>query len=895
MKKVLAILLVLAMILPTCIMASAAEEKVEIRPFYMINTDRNVEEDEDNIFPKVFFWSQVSDKYVTEDSIKVSVPGVGGSTPKEIAANLKPVFDEYPDGARYLRFGAVGAALKVLLEDWVYMEKGAKVMNDWFTEFAAEYKKIGGKLDGLVVDLEYFELSNYYIAQEATKNMYIYYNIVNNDNYQTKIRPELVARGFKFWDKITEETPEIYSIHPNSGAEYAQSRSIWDTVLRNHINKYIDDALLEPLLKYYPDAVLTDYQSRSTYAWHKNMGDKGGVGTGGNLKTVGNTSYFNTYAARPGPGFFSEDGQPVYKNVPSYNGAIWADNAFNMVLWDAIHYRNYYEAAPNHRTTAIIVFYNYNKRAGSYCNTPYYTEMAYHVGMLDPEPLQGYCMDDEMKAAGTDPKEAMKVISEILDELTRIVGAADRKPIVVPNTWNDKFVLSGMYAGGKNYWRITPDTIGTDTTLESFKVEGAKDLTFSIEGQTITFPGGKIIEDSKISVVGSCGYWVETAKDVTPVISYDENRYAKYPAFTENFETFKAEEFNANTATPEGCWEVKKSKGSSANIVSDGDNQVLEMTGTYTARLKDILKNITAGDSYAKNQVWEIEVTVPADMGADAEIVLLDIYGSKGKPEIGGFKIAGGKVYYDNAGNYVELPGVDVSKGGKFTLNRGLDFNKEEAFTSDYAVYDADGKLLGEVKDVPIATIKLPVQKIAFNTTNVNGEAVKLDNLKLYANGVAADFELYDFETGIEQTDLEKARDKDTAYRLSWMNATAYEKVYSIVAAYYNGDKLVEEKVIEEIKMAPGTDAVATGIVKLENGQSVKIYARNDSKPEPEGNSSNKPGATDGKNNETVLLIVVLVVAVVLVGIAITVALLLTKKKKSKKKAKKTTKKKSAE
>ena len=106
MKKILAILLVLAMILPTCIMASAAEEKVEIRPFYMVNTDRNVVEDEDNIFPKVFFWSQVSEKYVSEDSIKVSVPGVGGTTPKEIAANLKTVFDETPEGARYLRFGS---------------------------------------------------------------------------------------------------------------------------------------------------------------------------------------------------------------------------------------------------------------------------------------------------------------------------------------------------------------------------------------------------------------------------------------------------------------------------------------------------------------------------------------------------------------------------------------------------------------------------------------------------------------------------------------------------------------------------------------------------------------------------------------------------------------------
>ena len=84
------------MALPMCFVANAEGEKVGIKPFYLINTDRNVEEDEDNIYPKIFFWSYSSDKYVTEDSIRVSVPGVGGSTPKEVAEKLKPVFDAYP-------------------------------------------------------------------------------------------------------------------------------------------------------------------------------------------------------------------------------------------------------------------------------------------------------------------------------------------------------------------------------------------------------------------------------------------------------------------------------------------------------------------------------------------------------------------------------------------------------------------------------------------------------------------------------------------------------------------------------------------------------------------------------------------------------------------------------
>ena len=640
---------------------------------------------------------------------------------------------------------------------------------------------------------------------------------------------------------------------------------------------------MEGLLKYYPNAVLSDYQSRNTYAWHKNLGDTGGYSTGGNYKTVGNASYFNTYGSRPGSGFFKEGGVPVYKNIPSYNGTVWKDTPFNMVLWDAIHYKNYYLAAPDNKTTAIIVYYNYNTRAGGYCGTPYYSEMIYHVGMMDPEPFQGYCMVNEMKASGADPEYAMKIISELLSELTRIVGAADRKPIIVPYSWNDKYVLSGMYAGGKNYWRITPDT--TDgMTLEKFKVADAKDPTFSIDGKTVTFPGGKIIEDAKITEVGTCGYWVETAKDVLPVITSVENRFSEYPAFMETYETYEVgSNYDISSAFPTGCWEVKKDKTGTAKIADASGSKALALSGTYTLKLKDVLGNITAGDTYAENQAWEVEVTVPANMAAEAEILLFDIYGTKAKPEVGGIKIAGGKVYYDNAGKYEEMTGVDVSAGGKFKVQRCVDFNNPEAFTSDYTIYDASGKVLSQVKDVPMTTVKLPVDKVALSVSKVSGDAVLVDNFKLYANGVGADFEVYDFDTGIKQTDLDKARDKDTAYRFSWMNGTAYEKVYSIVAAYYNGDQLVEEKVIEEIKMAPGTDAVSTGIVKLEDGQSVRLYARNDSKPEPEDNSGNtgneNPGQEEPAGETPVMLIAIIAGAVVLVAIIVVAVVVLTKKK----------------
>jgi hypothetical protein len=137
-----------------------------------------------------------------------------------------------------------------------------------------------------------------------------------------------------------------------------------------------------------------------------------------------------------------------------------------------------------------------------------------------------------------------------------------------------------MYAGGKNYYRITPDITGGQKK-EDYKVADAADPTFTAKGQTITFPGGKIIEDAVIPEVKSCGYWIETAKDVFPVVTYSENRYEQYPAFLENYESFKADSaFDFNAATPSGCYEVKKSKDGTAKIVAvDGNNVIISTKG----------------------------------------------------------------------------------------------------------------------------------------------------------------------------------------------------------------------------------------------------------------------------------------------------------------------------
>ena len=333
MKKLLAVLLVLAMVLPLCIVSNAADSNVEIKPFYLSNS----QDEFDNIIPKIHFWSDDTEKYVTEDSLVVSAVGLSAKTPKEIAQKLKPVFDEYPEGTRFIRFSSFRAALMTLKEDMIYMEKGVAVVNAWVEEFAKEYAAIGGKLDGFSVDFEYVDAGVYYLTKQALTDPYVYMKIVENPNYKTKIRPQLEERGFKFWPNVTDETPELYSINEKSGAEYAQSRAIWGTVLRNHYNQYVTEAVYEPLVKYFPDVLVYDYQARNVNAWDKNPN---GSITGGNLSTAGNMSYYNAYGYAPSTDFFKEEGKKLYTKIASYNHVEWEDSAFKRTLWDSILSKN---------------------------------------------------------------------------------------------------------------------------------------------------------------------------------------------------------------------------------------------------------------------------------------------------------------------------------------------------------------------------------------------------------------------------------------------------------------------------------------------------------------------------------------------------------------------------
>ncbi|MBR4017079.1 MAG: hypothetical protein IKK11_04625, partial [Oscillospiraceae bacterium] len=816
MKRVLAFIMALCCVislLPAMTIAKAATNTatdvstgsngaVAEKPFYMINCNP-VRDGLEYVYSFPHFYSSSSD--IGASSITVWYGGT--SDIPRMAGILKTEFDNRPEGTRYFYAVYSVRAMNNMDESVMYFHVAEKAILEWTEAFLKEYKRIGGKLDGILLDTEYedahyWELCSRYYWNGVNTN--IYRDMVNHPQYTTLIRPFLEERGFNFWptSQQTTEKSELWSIYPNSGGSYAKEKEIWSELGNKLVTDCLTRSIFEPLMKYYPDAYMTDYARGDSYTWQKSYTGHM-VPVLHHTTKVGNVSNRQSYAYNPqdnyAGGFETPDG---------YNQAQYIATPFNMARWPVYQLRNMYEADPNHWIAAHIAFFNYRPTlTGSFSNTPYYSENIYHIALMDPKQLLGYIVPSEVVDFGRDNPDPnvsdyhynIRVVDELMAEMTRVAGTADRKPISVPYSWNERFMLSGMYTGGKNLWRITPDT-STGTTLEAFKIKDS-DPTFYIDGQTITFPQGTIIEDSEISQVGTCGYWVQTPADVMPIVSGCEDRYAKYPSYQDKFENYAV-----GASVNGGAVSAWSSPNSGVTVQSYNGSNALLLPAGDSANVVNAPANITAGDHYALQQAWEVTVTAPTT--TSGELVALKC-GTSDK----GVRIYNGKFYYDNNGSYAQLSGVTISAGSTYTIKREVDFRTAGKFTSSYSIYNASGTLLGSVSNVAMTSVSIPVSSITFSNSS-NSSNVYIDNFKMYPTGVTTDLMLYDALTGFELSASESVRAKDTGYRLSWINTTNE----NLVAKIYNNGTL-----LQTVKMGAGMDGAVSGLVET-NGSYADIY-----------------------------------------------------------------------
>lgn len=838
MKKIITLLLVLALMVPMCLVANADAAK---KPFQAVTWSKPISG-----------YSNIENLYRINISMQGSFVRMGslvyGSyTDADVTAmaeSMKKDMNARPEGQRYIHFFGPAYAME-LIENAIYMDEPAKQLTEMCEAFFAKYYEIGGKVEGAMMSMLYPDMGAYYITQALGSDKKLLGKIVNDPRYKTEIRPLLEERGFQFYEgNLTDYTPEIYGITGKAGSQYSTCQSIWTTVMKNRLNEFIRDWAYAPMAKYFPDVHVSDYQSTDTDARLKPVSTDGGVigAYSGDGYRAGNTSSDKYYSNTPNDEFYGKV-SVSYKNLPTYMGTTYRQTSFNNFKFDMNTAKQAYWSDPEHAVCFWVNAYRSTEdKNNNVNNSPYYAEQVYHLNMYDPKPFVVFTGDD---LVGDNLTKAITIANDLLTELTRVVGYADRKPIGTAIDWNSEFMLSGMYANGKNYWRISPNR--DMVSKEAFKTN-AKDPTFYVNGQTVSFPGGKILSEG-VTSVPTCGYWVETASNVTPVIKSDANRFEKYPAYVENFESYaNGTKLQAANVRDLNGWTIK---GNDLLITSDGKDKALSLTGNATLENKQIPGNVTVADSYAKKQSWEVTVTIPEGMSADAKITLLSYKADGTEIDDGGFMIKGGKLYYGTGEEdenwehiYKELTTLTP---GTYTLRRDMNFG--QTFYCNYSVISG-GKTLKTAEKVKIPAFDSKVKTISIKSTGMNVKLL-LDDYTLRATSAAADLSLYTTELGLKETAGAKLTES-VNYRLSWANASAQKETATVKADITSGGKTTT-KTLKTVTLDPGSDGVEYGAVELKSGESAKVYLETTIKDEKvqlaPGTNATTP--TQGATQET--------------------------------------------
>lgn len=173
-----------------------------------------------------------------------------------------------------------------------------------------------------------------------------------------------------------------------------------------------------------------------------------------------------------------------------------------------------------------------NWSSGGYGNfniTHYYQEFILHLGLLNPDPFLIY------NHGSTKQGDDEILLSKLFTQLDEVAGFDDKKTLLTEAaSWDDRYILSGMSAGGRNVWRITPDLYTPGISIENFLIDKNRP-TFQIGNQVVIFPEGSYIYTPK-EKLAEYGYWVISPEGTYPEeLRVDGIEPPPEPIFTEDF------------------------------------------------------------------------------------------------------------------------------------------------------------------------------------------------------------------------------------------------------------------------------------------------------------------------------------------------------------------------
>lgn len=531
MKKVLircvSICLLMCFIMPLCVFAGDETEfkagtdgTFFARQWNMANNDKKF----DNLFEISF------DPIAQPQNIYI------GTLAEEMKAELEGI----PDGKRtFMLHHLLRWLNRPETRPSVLWYDATQMVADLLDEVFAYYKRIGGPaLDAVIIDWEYgsapwnIDALPSQVAGFGTSED-VWNALTNDPRYLTEVRPELEKLDFEFCTEPGENELK-YAIdnmywHGSAGTTVEDLRGgISENYLKLHsvlVNAYVYalwDAVYQVVRKHYPDAIVNNYESAVQPANYEFPTAQGHLLKYSNIVKFGNSGTLSQY------GFNYIVGSPYDGYMPGYEYPKYHKTTFNSFLQEHRLYQRASMYTQGNRMEPWVGNYSWVYHDFSYGSTDYWYELNFHMAMTSSLPSFLYYQN-----ANTTEAED-EAFSKMLHELDEVLGFEDREILMEQPTPNyQKYVLSGMSAGGRNVWRITPDMCYSNFTIEDFLIDEEK-LIFNIGNQFVDFPEGSYIHttDENCSMFG---YWVISPEGTRPLEYTDENMpIAKEPDIIAN-------------------------------------------------------------------------------------------------------------------------------------------------------------------------------------------------------------------------------------------------------------------------------------------------------------------------------------------------------------------------
>ena len=387
------------------------------------------------------------------------------------------------------------------------MIKTAAILDEFFKTF----RDIGGTVDFIHTDTE--QRCTMWQFTDMTDEEYLetISGIAADERYP-EFKAKLLERGY---DTSKDNGVELQSVR--TYGQTVNNYLIFDAVCMNMAADYLTQAVYEPAKKYFAGVKYTDYGMTDTKLWNGLYGAGGAHRdyVGGNTYRAGTHSspvlYSNEvinskYQVIFGvPGEDGSSGETL--TTPAGRGA-----DFDELQGTILKLRAATLSSENGGVIPWIATEPISST--SYTDERYRSEAMFHIALHNPDRLL-YFNDTEDSSSKA---EQAKNLMAAMDEVNNLIAYADRRSLNTDQTdFNAPFTLSGIYAKGKNIWRITPDTEMVSDFLPTTEGDA---LVFATDYAKISFPQGSIINVE--NTVSDIGCWVETPEDITPVISYSD-------------------------------------------------------------------------------------------------------------------------------------------------------------------------------------------------------------------------------------------------------------------------------------------------------------------------------------------------------------------------------------